>query len=254
MADSIFTNERRELDIGKTFFLTAKNYGKKVAVFGGSVSSEQYGATEASKRWRELLNMSVTHLGVPSAGFSSIKNKPSAIPIPTQVQNAINSGVSYDIYILWCSTNDFNYNREIGNWSDYTALDGYDESKLTTQCGGINKCIKLILEHNPQAEIYLFTSIRFFSNTDNEGKNVGDSGWNPFSIDTNTMGYKFSEYVAEQKKCCEYYNIPYLDQYEINGVNMFNYQSFYKTDKKHLLPSGYDNISYKQVQFLANGI
>ena len=151
----------------------------------------------------------------------------------------------HDIYILWCSTNDYNGNRECGEWSDYTELDSYDESKLVTQCGGINYCIKKLLEKNPKAEIYLFTSLRFFSS---------EAGYNPFSESTNGTGKTFSYYVEQQKKCCEHYGIPVLDQFNFQCINIFNYTQYYKSDKLHMTEEGYAKIGYQQAQFLANGL
>jgi hypothetical protein len=50
------------------------NYGKSVAVFGGSVSVIP--ASETAKDiWRERLGMSVTTYGVSGAGFSSLQGK-----------------------------------------------------------------------------------------------------------------------------------------------------------------------------------
>ncbi len=49
--------------------------------------------------------------------------------------------VFFDIYPM-ASTNDYANHREVGSYTDYTELYGYDKEKLTTQAGGINYCIK----------------------------------------------------------------------------------------------------------------
>ncbi len=150
----------------------------------------------------------------------------------------------YDIYILWASTNDYTNGREVGSWKDYTVYDGYDSSKLNTQCGGINFCIKTILEKNPKAKIYFFTSLRFFS---------ADSGHNPFSDVPNKAGYTFSEYVQGQKDCCAYYGIPVLDQFNLQGINEFNVEEYYREDKLHMKADGYRRIGPVQAAFIADG-
>lgn len=215
--------------------LEFKNRGKSIGVFGGSLSV--YSESETAKTiWKNLLGVEVTNYGVPGAGFSSLQG--------TSIQQQVDGAGVHDIYVLWASTNDYTTSRECGEWSDYTAVDRYDESKLTTQCGGINYAIKKLLEKNPKAEIYFFTSLRFFTQ---------EAGYNPFSNQTNGTGKTFSEYVDAQKKCCQHYSIPILDQYSIQGVNEFNYTLFYREDKLHMNSDGYAKIGYQQAYFLMNG-
>ena len=212
-----------------------KNYGKTIAVFGGSLSVNP--ESDAAKQcWADLLNAEVTTYGVGGAGFSSRQG----YSLQKQVEEA---GV-YDVYVLWASTNDYTNNRECGTWKDYTALDGYDKRKLATQCGGINYCIKTLLEKNPDAEIYFFTSLRFFG---------ADAGNNPFSTQPNQTGKTFADYVDAQKACCAYYGIPVLDQFNLQGINAFNADRFYLEDKLHLSEAGYRRIAPVQAEFLADG-
>ena len=212
-----------------------KNYGKTIAVFGGSLSVNKE-SDAAKQMWADLLNAEVVTYGVGGAGFSSMQG----YTLQKQVEEA---GV-YDIYVLWASTNDYTNSRECGTWKDYTALDGYDKSKLTTQCGGINYCIKTILEKNPKAEIYFFTSLRFFG---------ADAGHNPFSDQPNKTGKTFADYIEGQKACCAYYGIPVLDQFNIQGINEFNVDLFYVKDKLHMNEDGYRRIGPVQASFLADG-
>lgn len=212
-----------------------KNYGKSVGVLGGSLSvlSE---SNAAKNMWRKYLNMDVTDYGVGGAGFSSLQGY--------SLQQQADKAEVKDIYILWASTNDCTNNREIGEWTDYTQFDNYDVNKLSTQCGGINYCIKTLMEKNPKCEIYFFTSLRFF------GK---EYGYNPFSSTTNDAGYTLMQYIDAQKKCCKYYSIPVLDQFSLQGVNLFNYSVYYKDDKLHMNEGGYEKIGMLQVEFLTNG-
>ena len=212
-----------------------KNYGKTIAVFGGSLSVNKE-SDAAKQMWADLLNAEVTTYGVGGAGFSSLQG----YTLQKQVEEA---GV-YDVYVLWASTNDYTNSRECGTWKDYTALDGYDKGKLTTQCGGINYCIKTILEKNPKAEIYFFTSLRFFG---------ADAGHNPFSDQPNKTGKTFADYIEGQKACCAYYGIPVLDQFNLQGINEFNVDLFYVKDKLHMNEDGYRRIGPVQASFLADG-
>jgi len=202
------------------------NYGKSVAVFGGSVSVIP--PSEAAKdMWKERLGMSITNYGVPGAGFSSLQGK--------SLQEQVDEAGVVDIYILWASTNDFMNNRENGLYTDYTEFDGYDPEKLKTQAGGINYCIKKIYELNPNATIYFFTSSKAF---------VNRGGYDPSDPDG------MVRYVDMQKKICELHGIPYLDQFTLGGYTTYN-QSLYYRDPIHMNEEGYKKLGVLQVAFLA---
>lgn len=202
------------------------NYGKSVAVFGGSVSVIP--PSEVAKNmWKERLGMTVTNYGVGGAGFSSLQGK--------SLQQQIDEAGVFDIYILWASTNDYTNKRENGSYTDYTELDGYDESKLVTQAGGINYCIKKIYELNPKASIYFFTSSKAF---------IDQGGYDPFY--ENGM----VDYVTIQKQICELHGIPYLDQFTLGGYNTYN-QAHYYHDPIHMNENGYKKLGELQVAFLA---
>ena len=213
----------------------SKNYGKRIAVFGGSLSVNA--ESDAAKQiWANLLDAQVVTYGVGGAGFAREQGY--------TLQNQVDTAGVYDVYVLWASTNDYTNSRECGTWQDYTAFDNYDESKLATQCGGINYCIKTLLEKNPKAEIYFFTSLRFFGQ---------DAGNNPFSTAPNKTGKTFADYIEAQKACCAYYGIPVLDQFNLQGINKFNVSLYYKNDLLHMNEDGYRKIGPVQAAFLANG-
>ncbi|WP_296703464.1 SGNH/GDSL hydrolase family protein, partial [Algoriphagus sp.] len=159
------------------------NFSKTVAVFGGSVSVIP--ASEVAKNmWTESLGMKITNYGVGGAGFSSLQGK--------SLQQQVDEAGVFDIYILWASTNDYTNNREIGNYTDFTEFDSFDEKKLITQAGGINYCIKKIYELNPGATIYFFTSSKAFNNR---------GGYDPFDQEG------MVKYVELQKQICELHGI-----------------------------------------------
>lgn len=202
------------------------NYGKSVAVFGGSVSVIP--PSEAAKDlWKSRLGLTIANFGVPGAGFSSLQGK--------SVQVQVDEAGVFDIYVLWASTNDYTNKRDIGAYTDYTEFDGYDATKLTTQAGGINYCIKTIYEKNPRALIYLFTSSKAFNDR---------GAYDPSA--ENGMG----AYVAMQKQVCELHGIPYLDQFTLGGYNIYN-KDLYYLDPIHMNPLGYQKLGELQVGFLA---
>jgi len=202
------------------------NYGKSVAVFGGSVSVIP--PSEVAKGlWKERLGMSVTNYGVGGAGFSSLQGK--------SLQQQVDEAGVFDIYILWASTNDYTNNRAIGSYTDYTEFDDFDEEKLVSQAGGINYCIRKIYELNPHATIYFFTSSKAFNNR---------GGYDPF--DENGM----VKYVEIQKQICELHGIPYLDQFTLGGYNLYNQDQYYR-DPIHMNEAGYEKLGALQIAFLA---
>jgi lysophospholipase L1-like esterase len=221
-SSSIYAQTRIE---GSTFN-TSLNYGKSVAVFGGSVSVIP--ASDSAKiMWKDYLNMTITDYGVPGAGFSSLQGK--------SLQQQVDEAGVFDIYILWASTNDYANQRDVGSYTDYTEFDDYDKEKLTTQAGGINYCIKRIYEINPYAIIYFFTSSKAFNDR---------GGYDPFY----TQG--MNRYVEMQKEICALYGIPVLDQFFLGGYNMFNKELYYR-DAIHMNALGYKKLGELQVSFLA---
>ena len=214
-------NGIEELSLKQSF-----NYGKSVAVFGGSVSVIP--ASDSAKiLWKKYLGMTITNYGVGGAGFSSLQGK--------SMQQQIDEAGVFDIYILWASTNDYTNHRKIGVYTDYTEFDGYDKEKLITQAGGINYCIKKIYEINPHAVIYFFTSSKAFNNR---------GGYDPF------YAQGMVKYVEMQKMVCKLHGIPVLDQFNLGGYNIYNKDLYYR-DLVHMNELGYKKIGELQVSFLA---
>lgn len=202
------------------------NYGKSVAVFGGSVSVIPE-SNSAKDVWEKQLGLTITNYGVSGAGFSSLQGK--------SMQQQVDEAGVFDIYILWASTNDYTNNREVGSYTDYTEFDNYNTKKLTTQAGGINYCIKKIYEINPKATIYFFTSSKAFNDR---------GAYDPFY----TEG--MVQHVKMQKMICELHGIPVLDQFLLGGYNIYNKDLYYR-DPIHMNVLGYKKLGELQVSFLA---
>ena len=130
------------------------NYGKRIAVFGGSLSVNKE-SDAAKQQWANQLGTEVVTYGVGGAGFS--------IEQGCSLQKQVDEAGVYDIYVLWASTNDYVNSRPCGNPLDYTALDNYDEGKLNTQCGGINYCIKPRFIFSPPSAFSVFLLVTTLS-------------------------------------------------------------------------------------------
>jgi|SRR5690242_42684 hypothetical protein len=202
------------------------NYGKSVAVFGGSISVIPP-SDSAKILWSRKLGMKITNFGVGGAGFSSLQGK--------SLQQQVDEAGVFDVYVLWASTNDYTNHRAVGDYTDYTEFDNYDTSKLVTQAGGINYCIKKIYEKNPKAKIYFFTSAKAFTDR---------GGYDPF------YPHGMNDYVKMQKKVCELHGIPFLDQFFMEAFNIYNEKLYYH-DAIHMNALGYHRLGELQVAFLA---
>lgn len=210
----------------------SKNRGKTVAVFGGSLSVNK--ESQAAKlMWRQYLNLLVTDYGHGGYGFSSLQGS---------VIDQVKGAKKHDIYILWASTNDYTNNREPGTPQDYTEADGYDESKLVTQCGGLNFCIRHLRKLNPRAAIYVFGSLPFWWNS---------GGYDPASTEVNKTGHNFAYYIDLQRQVAERQGVLFFDQFQLPVLTPQNRERFYLSDNLHMNYNGYANVGLYQLHFLA---
>lgn len=231
------------------------NFGKSVAVFGGSFSALPV-SNVAKDYWAEKLGVTITNYGVGGAGFRKTSAH-GTDNIQIQVDRAIASGNTYDIWLLWASTNDFGggVNADyIGDENYYidrlfsapTYQDGDTDDKgvdiLDTQCGGMNYCIYKILQYQPTAKILFFTSIRAMSSVTN------DSGWNPNSANAGSL----AKFVEGQIAVCKKWGIPYLDQFMLFNINPITKATYISNDGLHPNEDGYTYFRDAQVSFLAN--
>ena len=209
-------------------------YGKKCAVFGGSFSC--ISQSEAAKNvWKEKLGLQVVTYGVGAMGFSSLTGDQN---IQAQVDKAVAKD-KYDIFILWASTNDFARNYPIGTYRDYTIFDNFDKTKLDTQCGGINYCIRKIYESNPLAKIYFFTTLQTVR--------WGERSDDPFY---NGEKSKIYDYVNAQKDCCKYWGVPCFDMFECTPINDYTKKVYVQEDGLHLTEVCYKNMGESMMMFM----
>lgn len=197
----------------------------RIAIFGGSVAQffNDRGAQDVLAAM--LPGVEFKNFGKAGDGLckqTKIENGKAVIGgIPKIVSEQCAAGKAlYDIYIIWCSTNDI-WGNPIGTSSDYTGDDGFDERKLATQCGGLNYCIKTIQQHAPSAKILLFASLKSF--TDSYGySRTGLSKYNP--------PRRMCDYVDAQIECAERFSVPVLNLWAESGINEYNF--------KELCPDG----------------
>lgn len=208
------------------------NYGKSIGIFGGSHSCS---ASSWMQRYilETHLNATVKTYGVGGQGFATLSGS---------IQQQVDKAGVHDIYILWCSTNDFNGNREPGYITDYTEADRYNIRRRISQCGGINYCIRALRQKNPNARIYLFGSLKYFKS---------EAGFNEYSGRTNNIGFTYPQYIQMQAACAQAARIPFFDQYHTIPIDLSNFKMCVMSDLLHYNATGYANIAYQQLEFLA---
>lgn len=211
----------------EALFKESLQYGNSMVTFGGSVCEM---ADICRTYWMQKLNLKIKNYAISGAGFATPTKT-----IMEQVNEACEEGI-FDIYLFWCSTNDLPY--KVGNINDYYEWSPSIIESSATQSGGINWCIKKIYSFNPKAKIIFFTSLRQF----------GGRGYSTFATDNNTWLFQL---VDAQRKCCELYGVPYLDQFYTCPFNIYNYTTYY-IDATHPNEIGYQLIMRKQALFIAN--
>ncbi|MCD8304383.1 MAG: SGNH/GDSL hydrolase family protein [Prevotellaceae bacterium] len=209
--------------------------GKSIAVLGGSLAAND-GGDVCKSLYCKLLHCSpiVTYarggFGFATKGYSVL----DFLPYLGQ----------HDIYILWCSTNDYNTGIPVGEPTDYTEADGFNEKNAETQCGGMNKCIRSIREAYPGALVVGFTSLPFFGEEASR-----EDGYSAAAKPCKGQDVNFSEYIEKQKETFERADVPYFDQFAYGLFDIENYTTFYVTDGFHLNRDGYFLLGCKQVAF-----
>lgn len=237
-------------------FNAFENYGKTIAIFGGSWA-EYAGTRGVLDIWKKVLGTDkVDDYAMGGAGFGNQHQASGIKNIQEQVTElCADDAAPYDVYVLWASSNDFAtpaIGERIGTRDWYTDADDYDESKLDSQCGGINYCIKMLSEKNPQAQIVFFSSCPIFNDRigyDTTAKKQIKAN------DGSTIQGSFADYIQGQKDCCDRFHIPFLDQWNMLGINEYNKLAYFpSTDLRHMDAYGYTRLAYKQAAWLKNCI
>jgi len=213
----------------------SENYGKKIAVFGGSFSEiPASGVTKAY--WAEKLRATVTTFGIGGAGFS-IKTGDDRY-LPLQIDRCLATGEKYDVYILWASTND--------------VTKGVD---LEEQDRMIRVCIEKLRQGAPGAKILFFSSLPV-PILENKVLDPAELERIPEQFRETYRGMvtnmkRIPEYVAHQAQVCAEEHIPFLNLYTTSGINEYNAPDFFSFDNLHLNTAGYNHIKETQARFIS---
>jgi len=196
---------------------TSSNRNKSIGVLGGSYTITEESAI-VKNSWCHYLNCSVTDYGKSGYGFSINQGS---------IQDEADNCDVKDIYVLWASTNDFNFNQPAGIPTDFTFRDNYSPNSRITQCGGINYCIKTLKEKNPNCLIVMISSSLFLQS---------EKGYN-MSV-TNGTGKNLVYYVNAQWECCRINKVPFLNL--LDSINLT--REDFCIDCLHYNENGYNKL------------
>ena len=185
--------------------------------------------------WKDIMNVHIVNYAKSGFGFC-----PNPYSCPDSIYSeAISAAGKYNYYVIWASTNDIYYGIPVGGYEDYSLIDNYSEDNSRTQCGGINKVLKTLLDANPHAEIWFISSLPFFRF--------------PLAYDMsiNKQG-SIGSYVNGQKLCCQKYNVHFLNMLELKAFTVDNYTHYFENDDIHLNREGYKLIATDILFFLAD--
>lgn len=211
---------------------------KSIAYIGGSLASLPESNVAKALIYNNLKCKNIYTYGHGGYGFATLNGS---------FQNIVERCNPHDIYILWCSSNDYGTGVPVGEPTDYTEADGYDSSKRTTQCGGINYCIRYLRQLNPHATILAFSSMQFFGQNGSR-----QDGYLESPTTDNGQGITFKAYIDKQRECLEGNHIPYLNQWDLNLFNLDTFGPFFQPDGFHMRCNGYFLLGCKQLEFIIN--
>ena len=204
----------------------------KVAMFGGSVA-QLFQMRGGQSLLESMTNIKIDNFAKEGDGLcrqtAVVNGKIEIGGIAKKVAEQCKpESPVYDVYIIWCSTNDI-WGNEIGTSSDYTNDDNYDTNKLLTQNGGLNYCIKSIMDHAPMSRILILGSMKSFKSS---------YGYTKTGVRLYKPKRRMWDYVMGQIECANRFSIPVLNLWSESGINEYNYK-FLCPDGIHPTAEGY---------------
>lgn len=188
--------------------------GKTICIFGGSVSRlcSTFGGASVME---SMSGVSIINKGQDGGGYAKGTTIVDGTPvfasggICDNVNQATQNGQPvYDIYLLWSSTNDLYVTP--GDVTDYSFVDNYDVDKLTTQCGGMNYCIKKLQEFAPESRIIVIGSMEA----------VGFTYISDFN--------RLQTLVEKQEAVAKFQSLPFFSLWANSGANYYNRDAFFQ--------------------------
>ncbi len=212
--------------------------GKSIAYIGGSLVALKESNVAKALVYSFLGQPDIYTYARGGHGFSTANGS---------FKDLVHACRPHDIYILWCSTNDYYMDIPQGEPTHYTEQDGFNPQHSSTQCGGMNYCIRYLKALNPNALIIGFTSLPFFGTNAHRTE-----GYQENSPRKNKEGLNYFQYIQAQDAVFTQNCIPYLNQWDKNTFTPDNYIPYYAADGVHMSQNGYFIVGCNQLEFLGN--
>lgn len=212
------------------------NKGKKIVIYGDSISTKNYGCGGYEHILSEKLNTTnIYNYAICGTGVSS-NQQDNFIHI---LSNEKNIHSDADLIIVWYGTNDWYWSNHLGNAND---------NDLYTFGGALNKCLEILQDKCKKANIILLTPI-FRNQPPFEMENNKPTN---YAYKTkNKLGYTLKDYKNLLFEIAENKYIPILDMHTLSQINNFN-SSIYLEDEIHPSKLGYEKIGNIIVNFINN--
>ncbi len=195
--------------------------GRSVAVFGGSLASNSE-SDIVKEMWAEAMNLSsVTTYGTGGLGYATDGRS---------VQDFIPLLEPHDVYILWCSPNDY--------------LTGVP---VASQSVGLRRVISAARTINPNALVVGLASLPFFGEDAQR-----EDGYLSNPTSDNGQGITFAAYVQAQLDVFAQEDVPCLNQWSMGLFSTRNWSTFYFPDGYHLRPAGYFLLGREHLRFFSS--
>ncbi len=210
------------------------NKGKKIVIYGDSISTRNYGNGGYEDILEEKLNTNnIYNYAICGTGVT-LNQQDNFIHI---LSNEENIHTDADLIIIWYGTNDWYWNNEIGT---------IDNNDLNTFTGAFNKCLEILQEKCKEANIILLTPI-FRNQPPFEMEN--NKSLNNAYKTKNKLGYTLKDYKKVLIEIAENRCIPILDMHTLSQINNFN-SNIYLEDEIHPSEVGYEKIGNIIVNFI----
>lgn len=220
--------------------------GKKVAVFGDSISDK------GIKWWRHWWSYLADMTGIEPLVYAT--NGRQWSDVPRQAEDLAAAGEDPDAILILMGTNDFNSDIPLGEWWDVVA-EPVNRNGQKVRCrkrvpsfspntvrGRINTAIKFLKERYPDRQIVLLTPIHrgFFT--------CAKTNVQPDEAYANALGLWIGDYAACVREAGPIWSVPVIDLHSEAGLmpSLAPYGRFFNrsdTDLLHPNSEGHRRIA-----------
>jgi hypothetical protein len=187
--------------------ITEHNFHKmKLGIIGDGISMSKTDTDGNLIGYSDLLATKFASCINYSVPYACIAETNNAIELPSILTNSNNMSDDFDIVLVACSSNDWNFNVPMN-------IDDVDDP-IYSYKGALENLINFVLTKYAGKEIIFITPVHRHSTT------TGDNFTSSFT--KNDVGFTLIDYVDVIKELCKKYSIPVIDLLDTSGINYEN--------------------------------